>query len=317
MNKATTSLKNNNNKGYELLKSILNDSTRFNQYASQKFKQVIGNETTRENEQPGYTYHEATRHNHLNRYTNIIPYDSNCIKLTDTRFGGRDDYINASYILAPHDIPKFYIATQGPTLATLYDFWRMVIEKSVPVIVCLTTEVEKDTIKCHRYWPMDDQQVLTLSSSSSGSGHYVQVKNIKNARTDTESNCIVRTLSVEIYNGEKELQETKRVTQLHFLGWSDHGAPNETRHVLALIKLTRQFEEENKPALVHCSAGCGRTGTFCVIDTAQHLLKTQPDLLIDPVFLLTDHFRKQRTTMVQALNQYKFCYKALKDFMDQ
>lgn len=306
------------NKSIDLIKSILHDKNRFQQYAHQKFSQINEMELMRSNN-PLYQHEEAKRNNKLNRYYNIVPFDNNCIKLTDTRLGRTDDdYINASWILAPYNIPRFYIATQGPTSTTLVDFWRMVIEKHVPVIVCLTPQIENGIEKCGRYWPLQDDDLVLKAGNSNIK---VVVKNIKKERKDTEADCIVRSLLVEFYysnDGKDELIEQTRVTQLQFLGWPDHGVPKETNKVIALVKLTRQLQETNKPVLVHCSAGCGRTGTFCVIDSAEALLRmNQQDVLIDPIFAITDEFRKQRTTMVQAESQYKFCYRALLDFIDQ
>lgn len=301
----------------ELLKSILTDKTRFVQYAHQKFSRILELEKER-SVLDAHQFEKGRRNEAFNRYSNIIPYDNNCIKLTDKRLGNRE-YINASWILGPYDIPKCYIATQGPIQSTLVDFWRLVVEKQVPVIVCLTPEIENRIEKCARYWPIGDEiKILNEDNATEGGGRIrLKISNIKTERKDNESNCIVRTILVQFYQQENnELIEEKRVTQLHFLGWPDHGVPNDTRHVIGLIKLTRLFQEDSKPVLVHCSAGCGRTGTFCVIDSAEYLLKSNPTLTMDPVFLLTDTFRKQRTTMVQAQAQYNFCYKALKDFMD-
>ncbi|KAI9347122.1 protein-tyrosine phosphatase-like protein [Pilaira anomala] len=293
----------------ELLKSILMDKTRFQHYAHQKFSRILELEKER-SISTEYQHKEARRNESLNRYSNIFPFDNNCIKLSDKRLGDRE-YINASWILAPYGIPKSYIATQGPIQSTLVDFWRLVIEKEVTVIVCLTPEIENKMEKCARYWPIGDES-LNLEQD----GISVTIKNIKTERQDRDANCIVRTISVEFFDSEQILIKKQRVTQLHFLGWPDHGVPNDTKNVISLIRLTRQFQEGMKPVLVHCSAGCGRTGTFCVIDSGEALLKEKKDLLIDPVFLLTDAFRKQRTTMVQAQAQYNFCYKALKDFID-
>lgn len=294
----------------DLLKSILLDKTRFTQYAHQKFSRIIELEKER-SVGDEYQHKEARRNEDLNRYSNIIPFDNNCIKLRDKRLG-ETEYINASWILGPYGVPKNYIATQGPIQSTLIDFWRLVIEKQVPVIVCLTPEIENRIEKCARYWPIGEEIKLFENEVIQ-----LKVSNIKTERQDIESNCIVRTILVQVFDKTTGAKiESARVTQLHFMGWPDHGVPTDTKNVISLIKLTRQFQEDMKPVLVHCSAGCGRTGTFCVIDTAEALLQSNKNLLVDPIFVVTDAFRKQRTTMVQAQSQYNFCYKALKDFMD-
>jgi protein tyrosine phosphatase len=104
------------------------------------------------------------------------------------------------------------------------------------------------------------------------------------------------------------------VTQVHFLGWPDHGVPSSPDGVLRLIRLVNRLQghsDTNGPVLVHCSAGCGRTGTFCVIDSAIAILTATRDGSIDLVYQLTRHFRAQRCTMVQTSQQYWFCYVAI------
>ncbi|KAF7340149.1 hypothetical protein MVEN_01933400 [Mycena venus] len=62
-----------------------------------------------------------------------------------------DNYINASHV-QPLGTRRRYIATQGPLEATFGDFWTLVWQQNIHVIVMLTREVEGAMIKCGAYW---------------------------------------------------------------------------------------------------------------------------------------------------------------------
>ena len=69
------------------------------------------------------------------------------------------DFINANHISIQLNIGEDnhltnkYIATQGPLSSTSEDFWQMIFENNVHLIVMLTTIVEQGRTKCHKYWP--------------------------------------------------------------------------------------------------------------------------------------------------------------------
>lgn len=46
-----------------------------------------------------------------------------------------------------------YIGSQGPLPNTVADFWRMIWEQQVHLLLMLTAETEGRRVKCHRYWP--------------------------------------------------------------------------------------------------------------------------------------------------------------------
>jgi protein tyrosine phosphatase len=80
----------------------------------------------------------------------------------------------------------------------------------------------------------------------------------------------------------------REVTQLQYTNWPDFGAPAHPTHLLGLVEQTDavvrssyaaspegSLSEEARPVLVHCSAGCGRTGTFCTVDSVIDMIRRQ------------------------------------------
>lgn len=74
---------------------------------------------------------------------------------------------------------------------------------------------------------------------------------------------------------------------------------------------------EAPPVVVHCSAGCGRTGTLIAIDMLWR--RDRPPGAAgssessdhDEVYSIVSWLREQRVNMVQSLEQFAFCYEAL------
>ena len=86
-------------------------------------------------------------------------------------------------------------------------------------------------------------------------------------RQDPQTACEVRRLSLSINNQRKEIY--------HYLfnGWPDFGKPeaDDRRALVELTRVSRGLANSvdnsgRNPRFVHCSAGVGRTGTFCALD---------------------------------------------------
>lgn len=244
-----------------------------------------------------------------NRYKDIFPYEHARVKIqkyakTDSDLDQESSYINASYLHYAKS-PLHYIASQGPLKETIGDFWRVIYENSVPLVLSLTQQTENHMEKCAPYWEPGTYWSNGISVTISVEEVARNFKLLKDGIADS----VIRRFSVQV--GEKPPHE---VLQVHVLTWDDYGASViNTNQLLSLVSLKRyvlqQTHTEHSPVLVHCSAGCGRTGCFCSIDTCiDMILGGSENFDRDMVYDVVSQFRTQRVSMVQNLRQYILVY---------
>uniref|UniRef100_A0A671Q754 Tyrosine-protein phosphatase non-receptor type 23 n=1 Tax=Sinocyclocheilus anshuiensis TaxID=1608454 RepID=A0A671Q754_9TELE len=235
-----------------------------------------------------------------NRHQDVMPYDCNRVVL----HSGKDDYINASFIedLSPY-CPRL-IATQAPLTGTAADFWLMVYEQKVSVIVMLVSELELEKQKVLRYFPSERGQqlaqgpiTLTLTTQKSTPTH------------------IARMIGLQYQ--DQSLKRT--VIHLQFTSWPELGLPESKSNLIHFIQevhghylLQRPL---HTPVVVHCSSGVGRTGAFCLLYAALQEIEAGngiPDLI-----QLVRKMRQQRKNMLQEKLHLKFCYEAVLKHTEQ
>ncbi len=73
-----------------------------------------------------------------------------------------NNYIHASRVQT--DFRLQFICAQGPMDSTATDFWRMVIEFDVGIIIMLCDVYENGKPKCNQYWPKDQGNCFKLGS---------------------------------------------------------------------------------------------------------------------------------------------------------
>jgi hypothetical protein len=126
-------------------------------------------------------------------------------------------------------------------------------------------------------------------------------------------------------------------TQYHLTSWPDHGVPNDVKsllHILSLVRETmiknRLFKENSGKNLshqannvkfkqllkddflaVHCSAGCGRTGTIIAIDQVWTMIKEKQLVSNFSLYNVAQSLREQRIALIQTLSQYKYFAEAV------
>lgn len=166
--------------------------------------------------------------------------------------------------------------------------------------------------------------------------------------------AIIRAMTLS--HSAYPFQPLREITQLQYSSWPDFGAPAHPSQVLGLIEHCNAFirsyagpqgknpslpaSRGERPIVVHCSAGCGRTGTFCTIDSVIDQLKRQRIAVskgsrrrgsqeemdvdeeewlerddIDLVTKTVEDLRVQRLSMVQTLRQFVLCYETVLEWL--
>ncbi|XP_031650349.1 tyrosine-protein phosphatase non-receptor type 22 isoform X2 [Oncorhynchus kisutch] len=235
-----------------------------------------------------------------NRYKDIVPFDHSRVKLSLTTSKNDNDYINASFIKGVSGA-RAYIATQGPLPHTVLDFWRMLWEYNIEVIVMACREYEMGRKKCERYWPEKQEEPFVCDPFT-----------IYCDSEESKGDYVCRNLRVTYRNWCRTLR------QLHYINWPDHGVPDTIPPILELLQEMRSYQAHGDvPICIHCSAGCGRTGALCAIDYTWNLVKTQLLKEDFSIYDLVQDMRTQRPSVVQTKEQYELVYRTIKFLLEK
>ena len=261
----------------------------------------------------------AQQHREQNRYRDILPADHSRVKLRPIESGG-SDYINATCLKSLLPGSPDYIAAQGPKPNTVGDFWTMIKQQGVRVVVMVTNVIELGRTKCEQYWP---SQGDTKNFPESPQGHALDVT------CTVERNCgawIERHFMVVEYHRNAP-PTTRQVAQFHFTAWPDKDVPSRPNDLIlflhAVMAAQHRGARESKgagepkpPLLVHCSAGVGRTGTFAaiysVLNSLPHMGRSTSKVprSIDVIALVLT-MRSNRRYMCQTMQQLEFTFRTI------
>uniref|UniRef100_A0A8C7I537 Tyrosine-protein phosphatase non-receptor type 23 n=1 Tax=Oncorhynchus kisutch TaxID=8019 RepID=A0A8C7I537_ONCKI len=235
-----------------------------------------------------------------NRHQDVMPYDCNRVLLRS----GKDDYINGSFVeeLSPY-CPRL-IATQAPLSGTAADFWLMVWEQKVSLVVMLVSEQELDKGKVLRYFPTERGQQLAQGPIT------VTLTTQKTTPTHVE-----RMIGMQYR--DQSLKRT--VIHLQFTSWPELGLPESKSNLICFIQEVHGYYLHQRPLhtpiVVHCSSGVGRTGALCLLYAAVQELEAGNSIPDLP--LLVKKMRQQRKNMLQEKLHLKFCYEAVLKHAEQ
>ncbi|XP_073888040.1 receptor-type tyrosine-protein phosphatase C isoform X7 [Macaca fascicularis] len=251
-----------------------------------------------------------------NRNSNVIPYDYNRVPLKhelemskesdhDSDESSDDDsdseepskYINASFIMS-YWKPEVMIAAQGPLKETIGDFWQMIFQRKVKVIVMLTELKHGDQEICAQYWGEGKQTYGDIE---------VDMKD-----TNKSSTYTLRVFELR----HSKRKDSRTVYQYQYTNWSVEQLPAEPKELVSLIQVLKEklpqknSSEGNKhhkstPLLIHCRDGSQQTGIFCAL---LNLLESAETEEVVDIFQVVKALRKARPGMVSTFEQYQFLY---------
>lgn len=189
-----------------------------------------------------------------------------------------------------------YIATQAPLPQTIGDFWRMVWNHNVNVVLMLTGLVEggingvdaaATSGRCHYQAPGTSAASLPPAYLSPVAER-AQIKAVQywpdaGFRAAFDDGIVVENECEFLQDGltMRALSllkggEAREVIHVSYETWPDFGTADYGK-IAVLIEMVRSLRLQRfkasslrslpcPPTVIHCSAGVGRTGTFAAID---------------------------------------------------
>lgn len=237
----------------------------------------------------------------LNRYYNVLPFDQTRVVVTHDE---KEIYINANTVKVP-EAGRNYILTQGPLESTVDDFWLMCQQQNSDTIIMLCNCVELHKEKSAKYWPEEVGDTLLLGESRMGLGLEVCLES-----EEDRGHYITRTLTLT----DQVSGEERQIKHFHYVDWPDFNVPKSPDCFLEFLLAVRRsgcFSESGGPPVVHCSAGVGRSGTLCLIDSCLVLAENGTELSVTLVLEMLQLMRTQRFGLIQTHEQLRFSIEAI------
>lgn len=246
----------------------------------------------------------------VNMYQDVLPNPKTRVRLATFNSDPSTDYINANYVRDRSG--KFtWIAAQGPMDSTINNFWRMIWEKKIPVVIMLTKTVEGNVKKCAKYLPklvgrperrgFFDVTLESFEGFPEGNG---------------KKSCFRSNIKMTLRRKNGTVEERSLI---HFWlnSWPDHGRPKNATHMLTLAASIRKLRNSVKrkllrPTLVHCSAGVGRTGSFIAMIDILDAVEAGEKVDINAIIA---RIRNDRCRLVNSVLQYEFLWDAAYEYL--
>ncbi|KAJ8310270.1 hypothetical protein KUTeg_012135 [Tegillarca granosa] len=218
------------------------------------------------------------RNRRKNRNDSVLPFYRSRVKFTEDE----QNYINASHVQNfRNKLNHDFIVTQHPLSNTFEDFWTMIWEQNVSVIVSLTPQIDKNQLSYDNYFPSEAQ-----SSKQYGSINVQMV-----------TKCFIQKTklsTIKIMKGKK----ARIIKHFKSFEWNDeydHSMQTDIVQLIDAVKSNINQSDELGPTVVHCGFGTRRSGVYIAL---YHLVNCIDDSNVD-IFDLVLTMRESRSDLIE------------------
>ncbi|CAD5119761.1 DgyrCDS8356 [Dimorphilus gyrociliatus] len=224
-----------------------------------------------------------------NRFESIVPRDHHRPRLRSSP----NDYINAIYIDS-HVRKRMMIVTQTPLSSTVADFWTLIFDESIEVIIAMNSTDYKEE-SCALYFPETEGERRKFGDSLS----------VTNKGTVMDTH-LLKTKNFLIQKGGIE----RTVDRIEFTDWEMYEkTPGTYESCLMLIQLVEDYwSNKDRPILIHCVDGATQSGFFATLVILYEQIVE--DMNVD-VFHTVRSLKKRRPHIINNYEQYRFLFKFL------
>ncbi|CAI5437861.1 unnamed protein product [Caenorhabditis angaria] len=215
-----------------------------------------------------------------NRFADVICMDHSRVQLSD------DNYIHANFVEI--DEKKSVILTQLPLPNTASDFWQMIIDQSVKGILLILTDDEYDELGGDFVFPKN-QDFLHFEDRNIRVGEY------KNVEIQKGWELKVLSITNGTYKSFFHLH--------HFKLWPHDGIPQNPKTIWQIQSALRKY---NSPMVYMSLSGCGRAGTYALLENAHSSLHSEKANF--ELIKCLQNVRTGRLHSCQNITQYSFVY---------
>ncbi|XP_045479500.1 uncharacterized protein LOC123684325 isoform X2 [Harmonia axyridis] len=242
---------------------------------------------------PSYDY-IYTIYPNKNKVQHIFPDISGAVILD--RYPDEDlrsSYINAIKVDG-YQCSQRFIVTQQPMSNTLNDFWRMIHQKNVRVIVSLNDINLKDMKSC-TFWPTEENPLMSP----------VDFIFVRHCLTVKEEIYDVYEVQVSIQEKQKKA-ELFKVTIVELKGWKqDAVLPDCIKNFLRFTTFVNSITRCLKPVVVTCYDGCLASGVYVAASYLVEMIEVQKSF---DVCNTVRTIRKNRKQFITDEKQLAFLY---------